>query len=127
MHEVQLTRRLRALESVENGVSAVLATAAAGLYFWYRYQHGVIAIFTWLIPFLFVGGVAKFAFAAAGARIERQLRAGREPASLPGARIVSSGTPRAIAPVTTVDPVVTVVPAPQPPPAAPGQEPRLLK
>jgi hypothetical protein len=122
VNEVQLTRRLRMLESVENGVSAVLATAVAGLYFWYRYKHGVIAVYSWSIPFLVVGGAAKFAFALAEARIEGQLRAGREPAGLPGARIVSSGSPRAVTPVPTVAPQ----PAPPAPPA-PGQEPSLLK
>jgi hypothetical protein len=117
----QLARRLRMLEGVENTVSAALAAVVAGLYFWYRYEHGLIAVYSWTIPFLFVGGAAKLAFAFAEARIERQLRPDRDAPALPEARVVPPSTPRAVLRVQTV------APPPQPAPPAPGQGPSLLK
>lgn len=121
MDDPQLTRRLRTLERVENTVSAALAAVVAGLYFWYRSQHGLIAVYSWTIPFLLVGGAAKLAFAFAEARIEGQLRPDRDAPPLPEARLVAPGAPRAVARVHTVAPL------PQPAPPAPGQDPSLLK
>jgi predicted lipid-binding transport protein (Tim44 family) len=121
VNDEQLTRGLRALERIENHVSAALAAAAAGLYVWYRYQHGLIAIYSWTIPFLLVGGASKLAFAFAEARLAQQLRAGREAPALPEARVVASSSPRAAAQAPTV------APPPQPAPPAPGQGPSLLK
>ncbi len=129
--ERRLALRVKRLDDIGGIASFVVGIALAAIYFKMRWDSGVIAIKSWLIPFVVGYGVTRFVFSALEVRATRVLRAYQDSGggTLPTARAVAR-SPRAAAPQAVQPPLARVpLVAPEPPPAprAPGEGPSILK
>jgi hypothetical protein len=128
--ERRLALRVKRLEDVGRIVSVVAAIALAAIYLKWRWDSGVIAIKSWLIPFVGGYGVTRFVFTVLEGRATRALRAYQDSGggTLPAARVVAR--PSRVARPEPARPPIAAVPlvAPEPPPAprAPGEGPSIL-
>jgi len=112
--ERRLALRVKRLDDLGRIASVVVAIALAAIYLKWRWDSGVVAIKSWLIPFVVGYGVTRFVFTLFEVRATRVLRAYQDS---------GGGTP-ARPPIT---PVPLVAPEPPPAPRTPGDGPSILK
>ena len=124
--ERALAKRLDVVNALENPVSYLAGGGLALLYFMWRWHMGVIAIYTWVIPFGVAFAAAKLGFTIVETRIERRIKA-LHGGELPVARALAAPPPPEPPAPPSPARVPLVEPPPAPDPPKPGEPPRLLK
>ncbi len=93
----RIERRLRWVERFENPTSIACGLVLAIPYVIWWFQHGRIAAYSWIFPFLIAAVPARICFAFWGGSLENRKRAITNPEEfrqLPEARVVSETASR---------------------------------